>query len=475
MRKFVLILLSLLTPFGIWSAGCRQETARAPMPKGPETARLARAPGAGVDAGIATPPNIPALIDPEILATPDQPTFARIRAVMDREESLAGNMADPGLFVLPRQDYYPEMAVAPQPVAPQPAPLAAPEFWSRPVQDMPVGSPRQNLSPDLAAMAPGVVANPPPAHRFEAYPAYAMPDDSGLTPLAPMVPHQASPLSPPPMLPPPPAPTAPPARPANDMPAEIPGLYFGPDDLILPEVSSGQGAESPGGPAAPDFFDNPDLGLLASVTSLDDLTSLFLAEAPRPAETAAPPPIRPTQEISRSPTPPSGLLDFSVSKLVNTPPSRPARPEAEPAIGDLDTLAALPVSLDIPEPAGTAAREDVADRPLFAETPALAPAVEEISPPPLLSLDSFSGDRGFADPAAAGPDGADTATWDAFRPPVKLDRQSAVLDPLIDYDFSAFARREEKQPAQKVKLTPAEGRPERGRTYSVEPEAPPLL
>lgn len=410
MHKYVLILLSLLTPFGFWCAGCQRETARAPMPKGPETARLARAPGTGVDESAAMPPSIPALIDPEVLAAPDQPTFERIRAVMDREANLTTSMNDAGLFVLPRQDYYPEMALAPQPAPTIPREMR--EIWSRPVQPAP-GTPRINLSPELSAMAPASPPEPVAVNRLEAYPAYSMPAAPSLTPLPPMaLPSAAAAL-----IPPPPAMTPPgPATPVNqgtEAPSGIPGLYFGPGDPPVSALSEKFRPEEKKEAVTADYFSNPDFGLLASVASLDDLASLFLAEAPRPAEAApqkntavpAPPMTPPVQNASKSPTTPSGLLDFSVVKPLDASGTGPET-----------------------ESSRTAA-----------------------------------------------------ATWDAFTPPAKPDRQSTVLDPLIDYDFSTFAKREEKPASQKVRLTPVGDKPGQEKplgkpaSHLIEPEAPPLL
>lgn len=159
MRKLVVMALSFLLPFAAWMAGCRQE--QASFPGGPEMKNLAQAPG-GQPGGYKEAPFIPAAIDPEVLAMPDQGTFSRIQAVMDREALLASRQAAPapGLFVMPRQEF-PELAQyepLPEPVhgtLPASAPMLATtrEFWSRPAEVMPAPS-MQAIPADVSAMMP---------------------------------------------------------------------------------------------------------------------------------------------------------------------------------------------------------------------------------------------------------------------------------------------------------------------------------
>ncbi len=250
MRTILFLVVSLMIPMGVWFSGCRQDaTAKAPMPKGPEMERLARAPGTSVEDAIARPPTVPALIDPEILATPDQPTFERIRAVMDREAVLLSRNTEPGLFVLPRQDY-PEVAIVPDS---QPQPQSMDSFWSRPVNN---ATPVMNSAPyqaDISAMSPAAPA---------------------LTPLAPM--------------------------------PEIPGMYFGADESVsvpVPVASTPRYEPLPmpvpvpqrvkplpmpvpvtvsmqkPAPPLPDLFGNMDLGLLAPLAALDDLAGVMANNA----------------------------------------------------------------------------------------------------------------------------------------------------------------------------------------------------
>ena len=166
MRTFIIIVVALLTPFAMWTAGCRENKKQAAFPKGPEVKKLARAPEQR-----SSVPEIaaaPATIDPEILHSPDQPTFARIRAVMDKEAQMTSRDAAPGLLVLPRQDVS-ELAVLPEPTpvygAPVPQVTNA-EFRSRPAAPLPERhSRRQAPAADVSAMMPP--ARPPTAVMAE--------------------------------------------------------------------------------------------------------------------------------------------------------------------------------------------------------------------------------------------------------------------------------------------------------------------
>lgn len=461
MRKYILILLSVLTPLGVWSSGCQQEVSRGRMPKGPEMERLARAPGSTVDDAMAKAPVIPAMIDPEIINAPDQPTFARIQAVMDREATIASNFSDPGLFVLPRQEY-PDMAIVPQTVPP-----VTPEFWSSPAEQvryMPSG--KVNLSPelegDLSAMAPA--ANPntyyhqapaaPITHAplLEAYPSYTMPpaiaapDAHGLTPLVPM-PATTTPIA-----------QTPPALNGDITAFDVPGLFFGPDDIMLAVLDKLKPLDMKTPEPKPDLFADKDLGMLAQVDDLEGLTTLLVDKNPSPttpvAQTAAPWGDAPvvadsSTESADKPELAPGLLDFS---LLNFNEPQNQAPVA---------VAPAPIAARAPTP--------VADTTLAAILP---PPLPEPSELPELA-DSLVGE-----PLPTGETSDMDMSWDAFKPPVKLDRQTPTLDPLIDYDFSAFAKKEEKAAAQRIKLTPSDpsapASPKKP-PAALEPEAPPIL
>ncbi|MDR2392429.1 MAG: hypothetical protein LBE84_12230 [Planctomycetota bacterium] len=161
MRKFIVVAALTLTPLAIWIAGCRDRGQQARFPKGPEVKRLAMSSGRR-DSGA---PEIPAAIDPDIMNTPDQPTFARIQAVMDREAQLSSRHSAPGLFVIPRQDYT-NLAAVPD------AATDRREFHSIPMTpDRDRMFNRGYVPADVSAMAPpGFMAGPglPPttAHDF---------------------------------------------------------------------------------------------------------------------------------------------------------------------------------------------------------------------------------------------------------------------------------------------------------------------
>ncbi|MCL2000967.1 MAG: hypothetical protein FWG74_05995, partial [Planctomycetes bacterium] len=162
MRKLIIALVLALFPFALWVSGCRRNDQATAFPKGPEVKNLSRAPQ--IASHTAAAPDIPAVIDPEILASPDQPTFARIRAVMDREAQLSNQYSTPGLFVLPRQDY-PEMAVPPEPVfTSESAPaLSSREFWSRPAAPLNQPPAQYQQYHDVSAMIPaGQFSSPEP-------------------------------------------------------------------------------------------------------------------------------------------------------------------------------------------------------------------------------------------------------------------------------------------------------------------------
>lgn len=244
MQKLIAAVVLALVPCAAWVAGCRQNEQAKSFPKGPEVKSLARKPVA-----IGTTPNapsVPAVIDPEVLATPDQPTFARIRAVMDREAQLASRYSQPGLFVLPREDFH-DVAVAdgavptPEPsLAAVPPALTAREFWSRPPASM------SAIADNFPTFAGGdISAMAPPA-----------------PPAAPMVVEQAAPLE------------------------SIPGLFMGGAE---PTPSVWERPLSLAVPAPADA--NPAPASLAAETGSGSLLTLreSFASFPTPPAAAAPP------------------------------------------------------------------------------------------------------------------------------------------------------------------------------------------
>lgn len=176
MRKFLILTISLLAPYALYTAGCNQNR-QAAFPTTPEMNALARAPEQDAP---TRPPYIPAAaIDREVLASAnDAATHSRLQAVSDRSNTYAYSHynSQPGLFVLP-----PENSQFPEPVptmaaAPNAAPVpSVREFWSRPMA--PIAQPRQQqaqIHQDIYAMAP---AQPPmqgiptlPALGFEPLP-----------------------------------------------------------------------------------------------------------------------------------------------------------------------------------------------------------------------------------------------------------------------------------------------------------------
>jgi hypothetical protein len=225
------------------------------MPKGPEMERLARSPGASVEDAVARPPTVPALIDPEILATPDQPTFERIRAVMDREAVLLSRSSEPGLFVLPRQDY-PEMAIVPDN---QRQPHVMDSFWSRPVNN---AMPPMNSAPypsDVSAMAPAAPMITPLAPVPEIPGMYFGPDQAAPVPAQPIAAPRYEPLP----MPVPVPMQAPAVQQVEPLPMPVPVT------LSMQKPA----------PPLPDLFGNTDLGLLAPLAALDDLAGVMAKNA----------------------------------------------------------------------------------------------------------------------------------------------------------------------------------------------------
>ena len=186
MRNFIIAVALMVAPLATWMAGCRDSGAEARFPGGPEMKRLAQTEPA-IDRGA---PEIPDRIDPDVVLAPDPPTFARIRMVMDREAQIAGRQAAaPGLFVLPRQDYY-ELAET------RPASGGEREFASRSPSSAASLFHRGNGMDgrqDISAMAPPGVPND-----------FGMPERSAA--------HQPLPPEPPPLA-----------------PEYIPGVFMGTD------------------------------------------------------------------------------------------------------------------------------------------------------------------------------------------------------------------------------------------------------
>ncbi|MCC8108577.1 MAG: hypothetical protein LIQ30_05920, partial [Planctomycetes bacterium] len=188
MRRFLVIVVASLVPVGMWTAGCRQER-QAAFPNSPEMASLAKS-GAGRTAEAenpTTPPEIPpAPIDRSVMHLADSSVLARVQAVSDQADQLAGPTPDEGLFTLP--DLSRDMASAPA-GAPAASASATPatasalparsgplpsgrEFWSKPVAartDRPVQTPA-DISAMSPAAAPDYIATPPSHYQAPAAP-----------------------------------------------------------------------------------------------------------------------------------------------------------------------------------------------------------------------------------------------------------------------------------------------------------------
>lgn len=166
MRKLILILALVMVPLGIWTAGCRNGDSAAAFPDTPEMDALAASGGKVSEVADASAagsvPFIPEKpIDRDILRTPGSDTLARVRAVNDRANRYAAQVAAEdahGLFTLPEERNYVASAFS-APAVPHdaavmragmrtdaradapgeqasaiPAPSAR-EFWSRPVAE----------------------------------------------------------------------------------------------------------------------------------------------------------------------------------------------------------------------------------------------------------------------------------------------------------------------------------------------------
>lgn len=273
MRKIILVMVSLLVPFGLWTAGCRKNQ-QAAFPKSPEMKGLARAPEQ--QAPTRAPVIPPAPIDRDILNLPEQTTMARINAVNDRSEQLAGPRANPGLFVLPEEGQG-EMASAARAGDPGMAPIpSGREFWSKPAA-MPAGSRSLGSAPHgVSAMAP---AAPAPQYDNAAAP---LPKGSGFMPPPPSG-RPATPAYAPP------APYAAPPQPFEPMllPEDIPGVFMDTDMGPLsmapkqPPIyyASPVYSAQPGFSGTAEFIDFKGDALGAPPLSSNEFDSGFLASA----------------------------------------------------------------------------------------------------------------------------------------------------------------------------------------------------
>jgi hypothetical protein len=216
-------MLAILAPFGVWIAGCRRETQSARMPGGPETARLARAPGSSIgDAPLQ--PHIPARIDPEVMLSPDRNFRDRVQAMADREAAISNRHYEAGLYVLPNWQ---------TPIAPQGESQTPGRIWSRPVS----GEDSMELVP------------------LQFQPIVTDPVINQLMTMAPGSPY----------------PNLDPNMPLGD-PTLIPGMFFGPGDLALlgalrvrndsPSVARGTGGLTLPPSLSSNAFDNIALGAL---------------------------------------------------------------------------------------------------------------------------------------------------------------------------------------------------------------------
>ena len=157
MRKLILIIALIVVPLGIWTAGCRNNNRQAAFPNTPEMKALAKS---TERASPTTPPVIPAKpIDREILNLPERDSMARVQAVNDRSQQMAGSAN--GLFTLPEEQNYmataytaPSYAAsdiqsAPNAITPVPS---VREFWSKPAKPLRTSRP-VNVPQDISAMA----------------------------------------------------------------------------------------------------------------------------------------------------------------------------------------------------------------------------------------------------------------------------------------------------------------------------------
>jgi hypothetical protein len=240
--------MALLIPFSSWIAGCRREAQSARLPGGPETARLARAPGSSIGDGAAEPV-IPAYIDPEVMMSPDMPARGRVQAMADREAAISGRHGTVGRYVLPEwTDQHPSLLDVHR------APAEPSVIWSRPVddEDSPFITPLQFMPALRESSVDQLMAMATRSHP-------------NLDPLFPM----------------------------GD-PTLIPGMFFGPNDLALAGLTRNRPADptSVAGALPPPLeargFDNVDVGPPAPIIPTEAPSSASMAKAADEPEPSAP-------------------------------------------------------------------------------------------------------------------------------------------------------------------------------------------
>ncbi len=364
MRRFLVIVVASLVPVGMWTAGCRQER-QAAFPNSPEMASLAKS-GSGRTAEAespTTPPEIPpAPIDRSVMHLSDSSVLARVQAVSDRADQLAGSTPDDGLFTLPdlSRDMASAPAIGPSSAAPAQAsavpsrsgPLpSGREFWSKPVAartDRPVQAPA-----DISAMAPAAAPDyiqTPPAH-YQA-------------PAAPSVPSMPS------------APTGSRLLPPED----VPGVFLFDESplssLHSPPASRHSGLGLPGG----DALSAPPLSSNAAASRLQHGRM-------RSVDTDG----KATAQVSQR-----GPIRLDLSGLVPTSARRSAPAEAAGVAPRSEPASAMPLYREVSEQTATSvARVPVRDEPVSAPIITLSTSpVHEALPEPvplsaLASMPSF--------------------------------------------------------------------------------------
>lgn len=346
MQKLIILVVAVLTPIGLWTAGCRQNR-QAAFPDTPEMRSIARSPE---QLHPTRPPVIAAAIDREVLASPgpDQPTYDRLKAVMDTTERLAYRNAQPGLELTPGA--FPDY----------PAPYEARADVASYYETVPVVEYRPE--PLMAAApepAPGHWAPlVPDGQLFQSHPAAPLPDRSwsnvpapaDVSAMMPAAPAPAAALSP---------------DPGIMVPADIPGVFMGVDESDLPEAGWIGRADSPAFPGAAAGSDAP--GAISadafSSVSVDDLNRHFHRDAERPPAAPAGGGVRLdlSELLARGqPSPPPSM-----------PPDLPVQLESlRDLFGDNDIRRALEPLPDISK------WEQPAETPARMEAPLPSPAAE---------------------------------------------------------------------------------------------------
>jgi hypothetical protein len=469
-------------------------------------AHLARIPdGKAADNFSARPPTIPALIDPEILNVPDQPTFSRIRSIMDREATLVSQNNATGLFVLPRQDY-PEVAIVPT-ASPEP------EFWSRPI---PVPTPgvyaagressREGLFTMAAPALDAATLEAAETNRLAAYPTYSLPGpEPRPMPLGPVYTLPES--GPAPVIPAPVdfSTTKRDWEPVTLEPDPIPNSPLGEITPLTPPTRGWEPVNlEPEAnllnldPLASDnLFANPDLGLLVAPDILADLALLNFPAADES-------PVAATARTNE------GLIlpDYFLSRLgeeVDNPATEPISlanhlikesPEEKTELA----VVAEPEVLPPPENLVTSGQADLPwvtladNRPAAIEPEVPTPSPETLesavsdtlplAPVEALELPAFTGEEEVSTLLAEVKPGAVTSQgaglererkWDIF--PKGKERPVAGLDPLVDFDFSRFDRKKAGESENLAKAEPVKNglaTIRRRGASAPEPDVPPL-